>query len=145
MASGALLGDLCVPGLQKTERAPGSNLLKYRIRSGAKQLFPGSSWSPGQWWQEYHAHSEPECPKKNLLPLKVVNASMPAGFVWGSSTYVQETINQYGLIHSMAKRDFSLEQSSVPFGEHRLEWFLTNWVLHFSLEFLRRITNSEPH
>jgi len=38
VASGAVPGDFCVPGLQKMERAPGSNLLKYRMESESKKV-----------------------------------------------------------------------------------------------------------
>ena len=57
VASGAVPGDFCVPGLQKMERAPGSNLLKYRMESESKKVVLSIISSLGQWWQECYSHT----------------------------------------------------------------------------------------
>ena len=57
MAPGTLSGDLCVRGIQKMERDPGSNLLKYRMESESKKVVLSIISSLGQWWQECYSHT----------------------------------------------------------------------------------------
>jgi len=133
MASGALLGDLCVCGIQKMEsfrkqHTEAQNGICIKVSGCQNQLI---SWS---------VVLRVPCPfgallyKDNSFDVKVQNTSWPVGCLWGTSSL--PAINDKSILSNPWHAKwffffFSLEGSRIAYCIHTPACFLTNRILHF--------------